>query len=91
MMHGIKTHQTHRLMKKDLFIKSVKEEIIPPYSTMNRVFFVELEEYKDTFEVALINQETLESKIFSVKHLAETPAVLDPIPMPEENYYLTHE
>lgn len=91
-MHGIKSLQNYQKIKKDLWVKSIKEEIIPPYTTMNRVFFVETEDFKDSFFVTLVNQETLESKVFSVAHLQEEePLVLDPIPMPEENYYLTHE
>ncbi len=91
-MHGIKTLQNYQRIQKDLWVKSVKEEIVPPYTTMNRVFFVKTEDFKDCFYVTLINQETLESKVFPISHLKEeaTP-VLDPIPMPEENHYLTHE
>ena len=91
-MHGIKTLQSQQAIKKDLTVKSVKEEIIAPYSTMNRVFFVESKKYKDSFSVTLINQETLESKIFTIDQLThEKPPILNPISMPEENYYLTHE
>jgi len=91
-MHGIKTLQNEQKLTRDLTVKSVKEEIIPPYTIMNRVFFVDTKKYQDSFSVTLINQETLESKIFPISQLHEekTPA-LSPIPMPEENYYLTHE
>jgi hypothetical protein len=91
-MHGIKTLQNYQRIQKDLWVKSVKEEIIPPYTTMNRVFFVKTEDFKDCFYVTLTNQETLESKVFPISHLKEeaTPTI-DPIPMPEENHYLTHE
>ncbi len=91
-MHGINSLQTYQKMKKDLYIKSVKEEIIPPYTIMNRVFFVKTEDPMDSFYVTLINQETLESKVFSVDHLqVDQSPVLSPLPLPEENYYLTHE
>lgn len=91
-MHSIKTLQNYQRIQKDLWVKSVKEEIVPPYSTMNRVFFVKTENFKDCFYVTLINQETLESKVFPISHLKEEASpVLDPIPMPEENHYLTHE
>ncbi len=92
IMHEIKSLQNFQKIKKDLFVKSIKEEIIAPYTIMNRVFFVEADEFKDSFSVSLINQETLESKIFSVDHLqVDQSPILKPIPMPEENYYLTHE
>ncbi len=91
-MHGIKTMEAYQKAKKELSIKSIKEEIIPPYSTMNRVFFVKQDEYKDSFSVTLVNQETLESKIFSVEHTKQKDApILEPLDLPEENYYLTYE
>jgi hypothetical protein len=91
-MHGIKTLQTYQKMKKDLYIKSVKEEIIPPYTVMNRVFFVKTEDLKDSFYVTLINQETLETKVFAVNDMqVDYSPILSPLPLPEENYYLTHE
>jgi hypothetical protein len=91
-MHGIKTMEAYQKAKKELSIKSIKEEIIPPYTTMNRVFFVEQEAYQDSFSVTLINQETLESKIFSVEHIkTEEAPILEPLDLPEENYYLTYE
>lgn len=91
-MHGIKTLQNEQKLKKELSVKSVKEEIIPPYTVMNRVFFVDSKKYQDSFSVTLINQETLESKIFHVgKTQGEEVPLLTPIPMPLENYYLTHD
>ncbi len=91
-MHGVRSMQNYQRIKKDLLVKSVKEEIIPPYTMMNRVFFVKDDEFKESFFVTLINQETLESKVFSISELQEDASpVLDPIPMPEENYYLNHE
>ena len=91
-MHGIKTLQNYQKIQKDLWVKSVKEEIIPPYTTMNRVFFVKTEDFKDSFYVTLINQETLESKVFAISRLKEKASpVLDPLVLPEENHYLTHE
>lgn len=91
-MHGIKTLQDHQKMKRDLSIKSVKEELIPPYTTMNRVFFVPSEKSQESFSVSLINQETLESKVFWVEQVGEEMAnLLEPIPLPQENYYLTHD
>ncbi len=91
-MHGIKTMEAYQKTKKELAIKSIKEEIIPPYTTMNRVFFVKEDEYKESFSVTLVNQETLESKIFSVEKVAQENApVLEPLDVPAENYYLTYE
>jgi hypothetical protein len=92
-MHGIKTHQNYQTYKKELSIKTVREEIIPPYSTVNRIFFVEEDSYKEPFTVFLVNQETLESKVFSVKdsEVGEASPILEPLVLPEENYYLTHD
>jgi len=52
------THHQH--LKKDLMAKSVKQEVVAPYSTFHRVLFVPKEEFKDTFKVTLIDLETLE-------------------------------
>jgi hypothetical protein len=89
-MHGIKTMQSYKILKKDLITKSVKEEIIAPYTTMNRVFFVTTESHLEEFSVSLVNQDTLETKLFSVQDPMH-PKVLKPLLTPEENYYLAHE
>ena len=89
-MHGIKTMQSYKILKKDLLIKSVKEELIAPYTTMNRVFFVKTEVQQEEFTVSLVNQETLETKLFSVRDPMH-PNILQPLLTPEENYYLAHE
>ena len=54
----IKTYKSHKALKKDFTAKGIKDEVIAPYSTFNRVIFVPLKQYKKNFTVTLVDQET---------------------------------
>ena len=56
----------HKHLKKDLTAKSMKNEIVAPYSTFNRVLFVPKEKFKDTFKVTLIELDSLEPTEFNM-------------------------
>jgi hypothetical protein len=85
------THKAYRKLAKELSSKSIKEETIAPYSTVHRIFFVEKDKETGQFFVRLENEETLESRVFSVEKLSSDPQELTALPTPAENYYLTHE
>lgn len=87
---SLMTHKNYRALKRGLSSKTVKEEIIAPYSVLQRVFFVPEEEYKEAFTVTLQNQETLVDQVFQVESEKKVPETLEPLPQVEENYYLTH-
>ena len=90
VVDSLMTLKIHREMKKNLTSKAVKSEIIAPYSSFNRVFFVYLEEYKESFAITLQNQETLEDRVFLVEGPQEL-LTINPEQVVSENYYLTHE
>ena len=90
MVDSLVTLKIHRALKKGLDSKSVKPEIILPYSSLNRVFFVHIDEYKESFSVTLQNQETLEDRVFLVEGPRELQTI-DHEQVISENYYLTHE
>ena len=54
----VMTH--HKNLKKDLKAKSVKDEIVVPYSTFHRILFVPIDKLKEQFKVTLIDLDTLE-------------------------------
>jgi hypothetical protein len=56
---SIRVFSHHKKLKKDLMAKSMREEIVAPYSTFHRVLFVPTEEFQQTFKVTLIELETL--------------------------------
>lgn len=49
----------HHSLKKDLMAKSMRDEVVAPYSTFHRVLFVPKDEFKETFKVTLIDLDTL--------------------------------
>ena len=87
---SLMTTKSRNDLERNLSAKSVKEEVIPPYSTLNRIFFVPINEYQGDYEISLQNLEDLSSRIFYIEG-EERLTTLDPLPVVEENYYLTHE
>jgi hypothetical protein len=57
---GIRTMHTHSLLKRSFKAKCLKDEVILPYSTLNRILFVPEEKFKKAFDVTVIDLETLE-------------------------------
>lgn len=86
------THKSYRKLKKRLEAKAVRPEVIPPYATVHRLFFIPKEENKGSFDVTLENQETLESKVFHIEDFStQDLQTVEALPTVAENYYLTHE
>ncbi len=61
---SIRVMAHHNKLKKDLMAKSMKDEVVAPYSTFNRVLFVPEKEFQETFKVTLIDLETLKPTEF---------------------------
>ena len=57
---SIRTLKAYKNLKKDFVSKSMKKEIIAPYSIYNRVVFVPSDQFKESFDVTLIDLESLE-------------------------------
>jgi hypothetical protein len=56
---GIRTLIHHKNLKKDFIAKSLKDEVVAPYSTYHRVLFVPTDKMQEAFDVTLIDIETL--------------------------------
>jgi hypothetical protein len=57
---GIMTYRNQKIMRHDYNAKTIKnyEEIIPAYSTMNRILFVKREDFQNCFNLVLQNKES---------------------------------
>ena len=63
---GVRVMVHHQNLKKDILAKSMKEEVVAPYSTFNRVLFVEEKKFQESFKVTLIDLETLQPTEFQL-------------------------
>jgi hypothetical protein len=63
---SIRVLSHHQKVKKDLQAKSMRDEVVAPYSTFNRVLFVPEKEFQETFKVTLIELESLQPQEFEV-------------------------
>ncbi|MBS0604188.1 MAG: hypothetical protein JSS60_04010 [Verrucomicrobia bacterium] len=72
---GIRVMAHHQKLKKDIIAKSMKDEIVAPYSTFNRVLFVSDKQFQETFKVTLIDLDTLKpTEMLTTVVGAEKPA-----------------
>jgi hypothetical protein len=62
---SIRVLSHHKHLKKDLMAKSMRDEVVAPYSTFHRVLFVPKDAFKQTFKVTLIELDSLESTEFN--------------------------
>lgn len=68
---SIHTFHSYKLLKKDYRAKAVKDEVIPVYSTFNRILFVSEEEFRTEFTVTLVDLHKLEPLVFSITMVEE--------------------
>jgi hypothetical protein len=54
----------HEHLKRDIMAKSMRDEVVAPYSTFHRVLFVPKDEFKHTFKVTLIELDSLKPTEF---------------------------
>lgn len=71
---SIRVMKHHQDIKKDLNAKSMRDEIIPPYSTFHRVLFVPMDQFQKTFKVTLIDLESLKPTEFATTIEDDQPA-----------------
>lgn len=69
------TIKSYKIIKNDLTAKSVKKEVIAPYSIYNRIVFVPMKEYKESFDINLIEIPSLKTKVIHVSGLEKGMAV----------------
>jgi len=68
---SIHTFHSYKLLKKDYRAKAVKDEVIPVYSTFNRILFVPVEDFRNEFTVTLVDLHKLEPLVFSITMVEE--------------------
>ncbi len=73
---SIRVLSHHQKLKKDILAKSMKEEVVAPYSTYNRVIFVPKKDYQETFKVTLIELDTLKPTEFQTTVAGAIPVVV---------------
>jgi hypothetical protein len=78
----IRVLSNHKHLKKDLMAKSMRDEVVAPYSTFHRVLFVPKDELKQTFKVTLIELESLKPTEFPTT-IQGAQAPEEPIPTVE--------
>jgi hypothetical protein len=68
-LDGVYTFKNHVSMKRDFHAKSIKEEgeLIPPYSTVNRIVFLPWDQVPEEFTLYLENYQTKKMSPFVVK------------------------
>jgi|GEM_PF-545152 len=66
---SIVTLKNYKLLKHDLQSKLVKKEVVAPYSIYNRVVFVPVSEFKGSFDVTLIELNSLTPKVVHIEGL----------------------
>jgi hypothetical protein len=62
----IHTIHSYKSLKKDYTAKSIKDETVPVYSTVNRILFVPEKDVKDQFTVTLMDKETQRFESFEI-------------------------
>ena len=62
---SIRVMSHHNHLKKDLLSKSMRDEIVAPYSIFHRVLYVPRDEFKETFKVTLIELDSLKPSEFN--------------------------
>lgn len=85
----IATIKNYKMLKNDLKSKLVKKEVVASYSIYNRVVFVPVKEYKESFDVTLIELGSLKPKVVHIEGLergktVETSSDVIPVVPSEE-------
>ena len=57
-----RTFKAHKRLKRDLKARAIKEEAISPYSTVHRMIYVPMAEFKEHFTIKLTDFNKLNRK-----------------------------
>jgi hypothetical protein len=63
IVDGIKSSNANKALDNDFACKAAKDQIIYPYSNLNMLLFVPVENFQNTFSITLLDQKTEEAKI----------------------------
>ena len=61
-----RTFKAHKRLKRDLKARAIKEEAISPYSTVHRMIYVPMAEFKEHFTIKLTDFNSLRSKTYEI-------------------------
>ncbi|MBM3207420.1 MAG: hypothetical protein FJZ57_02285 [Chlamydiae bacterium] len=67
IIDGIKSSEANQALDEDFYCKSVKDQIIGPYSHMNTIIFVPRSDFKNNFNFTLIDIASKEPVTLSVQ------------------------
>lgn len=60
VVDGVGSHQANKSLDQDFYTKSIREQVIQPYSTINGLIFVPMEYYQESFSITLVDKQTTE-------------------------------
>jgi hypothetical protein len=66
IVDGIKSAQANDNLDADFSSKTAQDTVIYPYSTLNKLIFIDKFQYQSSFQLTLIELETKEPKVFQV-------------------------
>lgn len=66
IIDGIKSSEANESLDNDFFDKTIRNQVINQYSTLNKVIFVPNNEYQRSFNITLVDQKSGEAKTFHV-------------------------
>ncbi len=66
VIDGVKSSQANESLDNDFSLKTASDTIIYPYCNMNKLIFVNRDEYQPSFNVTLIDTESKKPKTFHV-------------------------
>jgi hypothetical protein len=69
IVDGIKSSQANEALDNDFLSKSARDQIIFPHSHFNKLIFIPASEYQQTFTITLIDEETNQPKLFTIRTL----------------------
>jgi hypothetical protein len=66
VVDGIKSSEANEALDTDFAAKAARDQMIAPYSSFNKLIFVPLYDYQESFTVTLIDKESNQPKTFHV-------------------------
>lgn len=67
VVDGIKSSQANEALDSDFSAKIARDQTIKPYSHFNKIIFVPVRDFEESFQVTLIDMGSNEPKTFAVK------------------------
>lgn len=62
IVDGVKSSEANRMLDQDFAQKTARDQVIYPHSGMNSILFIPVADYRDSFNITLLDQNTQEEK-----------------------------